>query len=254
MSGDGPRSTEFRINKVLRLMPFEKDDVVLDISAGKGLLFERIHDTVKECHGTDVTPAMVERVAEKFKGYRNVKFKIAFAKQLPYPDAMFDKILMTGAFCLQETYEDCMQALAEIRRVAKPTATILLSDIAIKDESTIVPEEVSALHRLKRRVAQDGVTEFFASLKRYTLQKTRQTFGLEPVLVESTRGIWFPEDTFVDMCKKNGLEAIGFQTQMIIGPSPTRNDYLLKLLTPLVTFLYSHLLDAINYFTYLEAL
>ncbi len=228
MSGDGPRSTEFRINKVLRLVPFESNDVVLDISVGKGLLFERIHDKVKECHGTDVTPSMVERVREKFNSYSNIKFELAFSKLLPYPNGMFDKVLMTGAFCLQETKEECMQSLAEIRRVAKPSATILISDIAVKDESKIQPEHVPVLQRLQRRIAQDGPKEFFASLRRYTLQKVRQQLGIEPVLVESTRGIWFPHETFVEMCRQSGLEAKGFQTQMIVGPSPSRNDYLLK--------------------------
>lgn len=228
MSGDGPRSTEFRINKILRLVSFEKDDVVLDISVGKGLLFERIHDTVKECYGTDVAPAMVERVREKFKNYPDIHFEIAFSKKLPYPDTMFDKIIMTGAFCLQETKEECMQSLAEIRRVAKDSATIFISDIAVKDESKVEAEHLSAVERLKRRLQQDGPVEFFASLKRYAFQKTRQVLGVEPVLRESTRGIWFSHETFVEMCKQNRLAANGFRTQMVVGPSPTRNDYLLK--------------------------
>ena len=60
MSGDGPRSTEFRINKILGLVPFDCKDKVLDISPGKGLLFERISGKVSECCGIDVTPAMLE--------------------------------------------------------------------------------------------------------------------------------------------------------------------------------------------------
>lgn len=68
LSGDGRRDAEFRINKVLRLVPFSPEDRVLDISPGKALLFERIHHRVKECHGHDIAPALVERVAKKFQG------------------------------------------------------------------------------------------------------------------------------------------------------------------------------------------
>jgi ubiquinone/menaquinone biosynthesis C-methylase UbiE len=253
MSGDGPRSAEFRIDKALRYVPFAPNDVVLDISVGKGLLFERIHEKVKECHGTDVTPAMVKRVSDKFKHHPNVHFTTAFSWQLPYPDAMFDKVLMTGAFCLQETKEECMRSLAEIRRVAKPSALIFISDIAVQDESTIEPERISSVQRLKRRIAQDGAVEFLASAKRFVLQKLRQRLGLEPILVESTRGIWFPHDTFVAMCRENKLDATGFQTQMITGPSATRKDYLMKLVTTVVTYFHTHVVDILEYFNYMEA-
>lgn len=228
MAGDGPAATEFRINKTLRLVPFAEEDRVLDISPGKGLLFERIHRKVKECKGIDIAPAMVERLREKFKHYPNVTFESGPSSKLPYPDAYFDKVIMTGAFCLQETKDECMQTLAEIRRVAKPDALIFISDIAVVDESTIPLEQISPIRRLKRRIAQDGPWEFLLSVKRYAVRKVRVVLELEPVIVESTRGIWFPDEEFVAMCRANGLAASGFQTQMVTGPSPSRNDYLIK--------------------------
>ena len=230
MSGDGPRSTEFRINKILRLVPFDRNDKVLDISPGKGLLFERIQNKVSECRGIDVTPAMVQRLKEKFKDRANIAFETGPSHKLPYPDAYFDKVLMTGAFCLQETKGECMQTLAEIRRVAKKDATVFISDIAIVDESTLPSEHLSPVTRLRRRIQQDGIVEFLSSVRRYIFWKTRVLLELEPVVVESTKGIWFPESEFRQMCRKNGLEPTGFPTEMIIGTSPSRYDYLLRLL------------------------
>lgn len=228
MAGDGPRATEFRINKTLRLVPFAQTDKVLDISPGKGLLFERIHSNVQECKGIDISPAMVERLKEKFSSYPAISFETGPSCKLPYPDAYFDKILMTGAFCLQETKEECMQTLAEIRRVAKPDALIFISDIAVIDESTIPPEQISPVQRLKRRIVQDGPLEFLLSMKRFAVRKVRVLLEFEPVIVESTRGIWFPDAEFVEMCRLNRLAASGFQTQMVTGPSPSRYDYLIK--------------------------
>jgi ubiquinone/menaquinone biosynthesis C-methylase UbiE len=228
LSGDGPASTEFRINKVLRHVPFSTEDRVLDISSGKGLLFEKISARVKECHGHDVAPTMVERVRKKFAGYPNVSFTCGPSSALPYPDAYFDKVLMTGAFCLQETKEECMQTLAEIRRVAKDTALIFISDIAVVDESKIQPERLSPLRRLVRRFKQDGPARFIVSVLRFARQKIRQAFGIEPVLVPSTRGIWFPHETFVAMCKEQRLDATGFPTEEITGTSTSRYDYIIK--------------------------
>ncbi|MBI5473196.1 MAG: class I SAM-dependent methyltransferase [Ignavibacteriae bacterium] len=228
MSGDGPKSTAFRIDKVLRHVPFASGDRVLDIGPGKGLLFERIHARVTECCGIDVTPAMVERLKEKFDGYRNVSLTVGWSKNLPYPSAYFDKVLMTGAFCLQETKEECMQTLAEIRRVAKPDALIFISDIAIVDESTLSPERLSPISRVTRRFRQDGPVDFIRSITGFVVRKTRVILEVEPVIVESTRGSWFPHEEFIAMCRSAGLDARGFQTEMIIGLSPSRNDYLIR--------------------------
>lgn len=121
-----------------------------------------------------------------------------------------------------------MQTLAEIRRVAKPTATIFISDIAVVDESKLQPEHVSPLRRLVRRFKQDGPTRFVGSVLRFARQKLRQTFGREPVLLPSNRGIWFPHETFVAMCRQNRLEATGFPTEEITGTSTSRYDYIIK--------------------------
>ncbi|MBX2991433.1 MAG: class I SAM-dependent methyltransferase [Bacteroidetes bacterium] len=228
LSGDGPASTAFRINKVLRMVPFSPGDKVLDISSGKGLLFELIHDKVSECRGHDVAPAMVERIRQKFKDAKNVSFTCGPSSDLPYDSGYFDKVLMTGAFCLQETREECMKTLSEIRRVAKDNAVIFLSDIAVVDESKLVPEHVPAVQRLMRRINQDGPVEFFASLRRYLFQRIRIARGTEPVLIPSDRGIWFDDAVFVRMCRENKLDAEGFPTEEITGTSRSRYDYLIK--------------------------
>lgn len=225
LSGDGPKSTEFRINKVLRLVPFSANDVVLDISSGKGLLFEKIHANVTECHGHDVAPAMVARVQEKFKGYPNISFTCGPSSKLPYANAQFDKVLMTGAFCLQETKEECMQTLAEIRRVAKNDAAIFISDICVVDESKLPPEHISLLARIIRRYKHDGPIEFLGSVKRTILRKVRVLLGTEPVVLNAASGIWFSDAEFVEMCRQNRLDAKGFPTQEITGQSKSRYDY-----------------------------
>ncbi|MER3525144.1 MAG: hypothetical protein C4326_14135 [Ignavibacteria bacterium] len=230
LSGDGPASAAFRIDKVLRLVPFIADDRVLDISSGKGLLFEKISHRVKQCCGHDVAPAIVERVRKKFAHSPNVSFTCGPSSSLPYPDAYFDKVLMTGAFCLQETKDECMQTLAEIRRVAKDNATIFISDIAVVDESKLQPERVSPWRRLIRRFQQDRPVHFVGSVLRFIRQKIRQVLGLEPLLIPSDRGIWFDDATFVAMCRQNRLEARGFPTEEITGTSKSRYDYLI---TPL---------------------
>jgi hypothetical protein len=227
LSGDGPRDAEFRINKALRLVPFSPNDRVLDISPGKALLFERIHERVKECHGHDIAQALVERVAKKFQNRPTVSFTCGPPFKLPYADKYFDKVLMTGAFCLQESLDECRQTLAEIRRVAKDSAVIFISDNMVVDESKLAPEHVPFAKRLMRRLTQDGLFGFPASVARFVLRKIRVVLGVEPVIIPSNHGTLVEDAVFLEMCKQTRLTAKGFPTEMITGTSRTRRDYLI---------------------------
>lgn len=227
LSGDGYASTDFRIRKTMRHVPFGPNDRVLDISPGKGLLFERIHDKVAECCGHEIAPAMVERVKKKFSTCPNVSFSCGPPSALPFADAYFDTVLMTSAFCLQETIEEAERTLAEIRRVAKPTATIFISDIVIVDELSLPRPRLSAWQRLSRRLRLDGSFRFPLSVARFLVRQCRMWLGLEPVIIEPARGLWIPDPAFIEMCKRNRLAAQGFPTEEITGTSKTRRDYLI---------------------------
>lgn len=97
-------------------------DRVLDLACGTGLNFPHLRELVGErghVVGADLTPAMLD-IAHKMidaKDWKNVEVREADAGNLPFPDASFDKVIITFALNIIPEYA---RAIEEVRRVLVP--------------------------------------------------------------------------------------------------------------------------------------
>lgn len=97
-------------------------DRVLDLACGTGLNLPHLRELVGEhgqVVGADLTPAMLD-IARKMinaKGWRNVELHEADAANLPFPDASFDKVIVSFALTI---IPEPVKALEEVRRVLVP--------------------------------------------------------------------------------------------------------------------------------------
>jgi len=95
---------------------------VLDLACGTGLSFPHLRELVGEqgqVTGVDLTPAMLD-IARKIidvKGWKNVEVREADAANLPFPDASFDKVIITFALNIIPEYG---KAIEEVQRVLIP--------------------------------------------------------------------------------------------------------------------------------------
>ena len=99
---------------------------VLDVAAGNGnatLAAARRFATVTS---TDYVQALLERGRQRAEaeGYASVRFEVADAEALPYPDACFDVVLSTFGVMFAPDHE---RAAAEMTRVLKPGGRIGLA-------------------------------------------------------------------------------------------------------------------------------
>ncbi len=108
-----------RLSQSFRAAGVEPGMRVLDVGCGRGEILRRCAEMGVEAHGVDYAPAAVQLA----RGTGNVYQ--ANAKRLPFPSALFDRVLM---FDLVEHLHpwELRQALAETRRVLKPDGRLIV--------------------------------------------------------------------------------------------------------------------------------
>jgi ubiquinone/menaquinone biosynthesis C-methylase UbiE len=121
-----------------RLRAMEADDLelrpgdrVLDVGCGPGRLAFAFAERVGPAgsvHGIDASVEMIKRASSQARK-RGVAatFQVAFAQQLPFPDATFDAVACTLA--LHHVAEDDQRtAVGEMYRVLKPDGRLLIAE------------------------------------------------------------------------------------------------------------------------------
>ncbi|MFY9270355.1 MAG: methyltransferase domain-containing protein [Candidatus Manganitrophaceae bacterium] len=98
---------------------------VLDVGCGSGLQAVRLAPHAEEVVGVDLSKELIEVAKERCKGYPNVRFEVANACKLPFPDASFDFIISYGDV-LSHIVDGYETAVSEMGRVAKPGAIVTL--------------------------------------------------------------------------------------------------------------------------------
>jgi len=127
--------------KILNLAGVKEGESVLDVGCGTGTLAiaasRRVGDKGSVC-GVDAAPEMVERARKKGDGL-NIEFHLAVAERLPFPDGQFDVVL--NSFVLHHLPMDIQgTALAEMRRVLKPSGRMFAADFDLDTSLTLIKE------------------------------------------------------------------------------------------------------------------
>lgn len=120
--------------KVLELVELNSGDSLLDIGCGRGEVLELIHakfGNKVSLTGVDVSPDTIWLAKEsEFRTDKdsNIKFKVASAEDLPFPDNSFDfAVSVIMAHHLNNAQK--LKMVGEAKRVLKPGGKLLISDI-----------------------------------------------------------------------------------------------------------------------------
>src|SRR5436190_9713417 len=119
-----------------------RDDTVLDVACGPGLIVVAFARVVKHATGIDLTPAMLERArgyaAEQ--GVTNVTWQQGDVLPLPYPDASFSIVSSRFAF---HHFLDPAAVLTQMARVCRPGGGVVVVD------SAPAPDKADAFNRME---------------------------------------------------------------------------------------------------------
>lgn len=112
-----------RLRLVAKCLASTRGGKVLDVGCGPGVLLDSLADGRFELFGVDHSPAMI-RAAKGLAAAQTSSLTVSRLEQLPFPDDSFDVILALGVL---EYLPQLDAGLAEIARVAKPGAVIVVS-------------------------------------------------------------------------------------------------------------------------------
>lgn len=99
-------------------------DKVLDLGCGNGRFFELLKDKDVDYIGVDFSEKMIETAREK---YPKVKFQVANALNLPFPNNYFNKIYSIAVLHHIPSEKFRIQFFEEARRILKPNGFFILT-------------------------------------------------------------------------------------------------------------------------------
>jgi len=114
--------------KFLEKIHLDKDDKVLDMSCGTGLLAYHLierGDKFREIVLNDISTKLQARAKKRFKGRDDIRFTSLPAESVDFPAETFDKIFCLSAF---HNYSQQSCVLQNCRHILKPGGRMYLLD------------------------------------------------------------------------------------------------------------------------------
>ena len=121
-------SNHYGLNLVLNLSGPGKDDTVLDVACGPGIIACEYARFVNHVTGIDLTPAMIEqaKLLQREKGFTNIDWKIGDVSNLPFDDEAFSIVVTRSSL---HHMIDPKIVLMEMKHVCKAGGKILVIDV-----------------------------------------------------------------------------------------------------------------------------
>ncbi len=135
------------LQRMIGLAELQGDERVLDIATGGGHVALAFAPYVREIVATDLTPAMLEAAAHfiRGQGVTNVRFEIADAEALPYPDASFDVVTCRVA---AHHFPNAARFVHEVVRVLRSGGIFVLDD-TIAPADPVLDQFINAIEQLR---------------------------------------------------------------------------------------------------------
>jgi ubiquinone/menaquinone biosynthesis C-methylase UbiE len=108
--------------ELIQLLGPQKDDVILDVGAGTGVIAEEISKFCDEVFALEPNPERVEFIKKR---YPQVKAFDGSAEAIQFPESYFTKIYAVSSF---HHFKDKETALYELYRVLKRNGLLVIKD------------------------------------------------------------------------------------------------------------------------------
>jgi ubiquinone/menaquinone biosynthesis C-methylase UbiE len=117
---------EAKIEAALSGFTLEKENMILDMGCGTGLLFPYVTSRVKLVVGIDISASIVKQAKKRMKTYTNTALIRADADYAPFPNETFDTVF---AITLLQNTPKQSRTINEMKRLTKQKATIVVTGL-----------------------------------------------------------------------------------------------------------------------------
>ncbi|EKD28910.1 MAG: hypothetical protein ACD_79C00166G0005 [uncultured bacterium] len=118
--------------KIISLLPFKKNDLILDVGCGTGNLVIFLANKLKNLNcniwGIDAASKMIDISLRKSKNLENTKFFTCASEKLPFENQIFDHVVSTFFFHHID-FDLKIKSLQEIKRVLKKNGKLIIIDV-----------------------------------------------------------------------------------------------------------------------------
>ncbi|MDI6847182.1 MAG: methyltransferase domain-containing protein [Candidatus Bathyarchaeia archaeon] len=118
-----------KIEAAMESVNMEKQDLVLDVGCGTGLLFKYVANKAKTIVGLDISRKILFQAKKHAKTFPNVHIIWADADNMPLKENIFDYVL---AVTLIQNMPDPTKTLNEVKRVTKDNSVIIVTGLKKK--------------------------------------------------------------------------------------------------------------------------
>ena len=121
-------SNQYGLNLMLKLSDPGKEDVILDVACGPGIIACEYAKLVSHVTGIDITPSLIERAksVQKEQGLDNIEWKVGDVSNLPFNDESFSIVMTRASF---HHIVDRKRVLEEMIRVCKIGGKVLIVEV-----------------------------------------------------------------------------------------------------------------------------
>ena len=118
------------IDLLMNISEANKEDTVLDVACGPGLVAFEFARKVKFIDGIDLTPEMIRQamLGQEEKGMRNMAWRVGAAGALPFENSSFSLVITRYSF---HHLQSPASVLHEMVRVCRPGGRILVADVSV---------------------------------------------------------------------------------------------------------------------------
>jgi len=171
----------YTIREIAYLLQLQKNDIVLDIGCGTGIISLALSPWVEKIHGIDISLKMIKRAAKNCAGISKIAFSVGSITNLGVHNRVFNKIFAYSVLQYLKREEDVFQVFKEMSRILDPGGIVLLA---------ANPDPASREKYIKVSV---------------TTEMSLEERNREMEIIEST--LWISPETMIHLAAEAGLRA-----------------------------------------------